>query len=82
MSERTFTDEIVAALWSAYRAGEPVHCPYDQHNVALSVDGRRSYRLSCTHCGVASGWFTSAPDGILIRVSGGPSSPPHGAPDP
>ncbi len=69
MTEPHFSDAEVESLWASYRAGRPTECPSDGHNVALSIDGTRTYRLTCTHCGTTSSWFTSAPDGILVRIA-------------
>jgi hypothetical protein len=69
MSAPQYTEAEVERLWASYRSGAPTVCPADGANVALSIDGSRAYRLTCTQCGVGSSWFTSAQDGILVRVA-------------
>ena len=66
---RPFSQDSVEALWSAYRRGDMVGCPLDAQNLALSIDGTtKSYRFVCTQCGIASPWFMSSPDGIVLRA--------------
>lgn len=69
MSASQFSEAEVAQLWASYRSGAPTVCPADGANIALSIDGTRAYRITCTECGATSSWFTSAPDGILVRVA-------------
>jgi hypothetical protein len=60
----------VVGLWDRYRAGEAAQCPRDGAGVALAVDAAaKSYRLICTHCGLASPWFGSSPSGIHFRTA-------------
>jgi hypothetical protein len=67
--------EGVTALWDRFRAGEVVPCPADQRPMALSVDGSvGTYRLVCTHCGLATPWFEAGPNGVRLRGSSGPMS--------
>jgi hypothetical protein len=66
---RPFKQADVEALWAAYRRGDMVACPRDAQNLALSIDGlSKEYRLVCTHCGLASPWFASTLDGIVLRT--------------
>jgi hypothetical protein len=58
----------IARLWAKFRAGDVVLCPYDQHGVALAVDGAaKAYRLVCTKCGRASPWFGTTAAGLVFH---------------
>jgi hypothetical protein len=66
---RPFKQANVEAIWAAYRRGDMVACPRDAQNLALSIDGQsKEYRLVCTHCGLASPWFASTPEGLVLRT--------------
>ena len=65
---RTLTDEQVARLWETFKSGGAAHCPRDGAPLALAVDAQsKSYRLVCTRCGNASGWFETSKTGIHVR---------------
>ncbi len=67
--DRRFTQPEIEDLWAKFRSGAPAHCPFDGFGLALSVDGgSKSYRLVCSHCGVASPWFTSSLEGVVLRA--------------
>jgi hypothetical protein len=59
----------ITKLWANWRAGEVLHCVRDSHGMALAVDGAaKSYRIVCTHCGLASPWFGTTPSGLVYRT--------------
>lgn len=57
-----------AQLWAKFRAGDVIYCPRDSAGIAVAVDGAaKAYRLVCTHCGLASSWFSTTPSGLVFR---------------
>jgi hypothetical protein len=69
LRERRFTQAELEELWAKFSSGAAALCPFDGFGLALSVDGgSKSYRLVCSHCGVASPWFMSSSDGIVLRA--------------
>ena len=76
-STEAMTDEHVAELWSAFKAGKLVVCPRDEDAMAVAVDGAMgAYRLICVGCGHATPWFEAKASGVRIR--GMSSRPPPG----
>lgn len=72
----------ITQLWSKFRAGEVILCPRDGAGMALAVDGAaKTYRLVCTHCGLASPWFGTTPGGLVFRNPPTTMSPNDGAHD-
>lgn len=62
------TAEELKGVWDGFRAGNVVPCPVDAAPLALAVDGSAgAYRFVCTRCGIASPWFESGPNGMLLR---------------
>lgn len=60
----------IAKLWAKWRAQDVVPCPKDAYGMALAVDGAaKSYRIVCTHCGLASPWFGTTPSGLVFRAA-------------
>ncbi len=58
----------IGQLWAKFRAGEVILCPRDGGGMALAVDGAaKAYRIVCTHCGLASPWFGTTPNGLVFR---------------
>lgn len=71
--------EEVATAWQMFRDGQLAPCPVDGAPLALAVDGSANvYRLVCTKCGTASGWFEAGADGVQLR---GPRATGPGATD-
>jgi hypothetical protein len=59
----------IVQLWTKFRAGDVIYCPRDHAGMALAVDGAaKSYRIVCTHCGLASPWFGTTPSGLVFRT--------------
>jgi hypothetical protein len=62
------TGDALRASWDRFRAGDVVACPTDCAPLALAVDSAAgTYRFVCTQCGVASAWFESGVEGIVVR---------------
>jgi hypothetical protein len=77
-----FAGDALRGFWNRFRVGDMVSCPVDSAPLALAVDsGAGTYRFVCTHCGVASAWFESGPDGIVLRGFLSAEVPAGGAAD-
>lgn len=60
----------ITQLWAKFRAGDVIYCPRDCAGMALAVDSAaKSYRIVCTHCGLASPWFGTTPSGLVLRTT-------------